>query len=199
MSPTLLFANPYERDSFPILANVINVANNDVLNIRIDPDPSSEILGVLPPDASDIELVDHDPSGRWGLVNSNEVSGWVRLTYLHAAKQAKWHAFQTPLRCGGTEPFWSLTINQTATKAVFEDFHDPARPYGITWTSDIHARLGGTMGLGAGDTAAGFSAVINNEMCNDGMSDREYALQLHLFIHNNGHTAGYEGCCSLAP
>lgn len=197
--PSALWAHEFQPDTYPVLGNVVNVASDDVLNIRLDPDHQSEILGTLAFDASNIEIVGEDETGLWGLVNSFEASGWVRLSFIDVPEQPRWHEFQTPLTCFGTEPFWDLHLNVGATEAIYEDFDGAATSYDRNWMTGIAARLPNTIGLGAGDLNSGFSAVIENQMCHDGMSDRENALRIRLFIHEDGASYGLDGCCGLSP
>ncbi len=197
--PTLACADWQDQDQYPLLGDVVNVASDDALNIRLAPDHQSEILGVLAHDATKIEVVAEDDSGHWGLVNSGEGSGWIRLHFLEISEQPKWHAFQTPLSCFGTEPFWDFEVNVRATQARFRDLDMTATEYDVTWISGIAARPGGVVGLGAGDLAQGFSALIENQICHDGMSDRTNALRLRLFILQDGEAYGLDGCCGLAP
>lgn len=197
--PTTLLANYLDQDRFPVLGSVANVQSNDVLNIRINPDPQSEILGTLAHDATEIEIVGEDDSGQWGLINSAEASGWVNLRFIDIPEQPKWHAFETALSCFGTEPFWDFELNVGATEARYRDLDMTLTTYEVAWSSAIAARPGGTIGLGGGDLKEGFSALIENQMCHDGMTDRENALRLRLFIHENGEAYGLDGCCGLSP
>lgn len=197
--PFTALADWFNQDRFPQLGNVISVSADDVLNIRIDPDHTSEVVGTLAPDARDIEIVAEDESGKWGLLNSGEGSGWVRLSFIEIPEQPRWHEFATPMTCFGTEPFWDFTINLGATEAIYTDYDSQDYPFPIDWTSGIAARPHGTIGMGSSDPANGFSAVIENQMCHDGMSDRENALRIRLFIHDNGESYGLDGCCGLSP
>lgn len=207
--PTIALADWHGVDEFPVLGNVVSVIGDDVLNIRAEPDHNAEIIGTLTHDARQIEVVATDDSGHWGLVNSFEASGWVPLrlvlglnlppAFLWIPDQARWHAFDVPLSCFGTEPFWDFELNAGATQARYRDLDMNATDYEVTWISGIAARPGGVIGLGAGDLSRGFSAVIENRMCHDGMTDRENALGLRLFIYENGEAYGLDGCCGLAP
>lgn len=197
--PTALLADFHEQDRFPVLGHVVNVPADDVLNMRIDPDHQSEVLGTLAPDARNIEVVGEDDTGLWGLVNGDEASGWVRLSYVNIPEQPKWHAFETALTCFGTEPFWDFELSAGAAKARFRDLDMTPTHYELSWNSGIAARPGGTIGLGAGDLTQGFSAVIENQICHDGMTDRQNALRIRLFIHEGGEAYGLDGCCGLSP
>lgn len=197
--PNLAFADWFDQDKFPQLGQVVNVASDDLLNIRFEPNHTSEIMGTLPPDARNVEVVAHSEDDEWGLINSGEGSGWVRLTYLNIPKQPRWHEFAVPMTCFGTEPFWDFTLNEGGTEAIYTDYDSHNHPFAVDWTSGIAARPHGTLGLGGGTYEAGFSAVIENQMCHDGMTDRENALRIRLFVHDNGTSFGLDGCCGLSP
>lgn len=197
--PFAVHADWHDQDRFPQLGDVVNVEADDVLNVRLEPDHTSEVIGSLAPNARSIEIVGTDESGKWGLINSGEGSGWVRLSFLAISDQPRWHEFATPMTCFGTEPFWDFAINAGATEAVYTDYDEKDHPFPIDWTSDIAARLPGIIGMGSNDPEMGFSAIIENQMCHDGMSDRENALRIRLFIHEDGSSYGLDGCCGLTP
>ena len=194
-----VLAGGHEMDQFPVLGHVANVAADDLLNIRMFPEAGSEIYGTLAPDQRDIEIVTQDDNGTWGLVNSGEGSGWVHLNYIDIPDQPKWHSFERALSCYGAEPFWDFTLDVGAKDAVYVDYESQSTAYNVDWTSDIAARVGGIIGLGAGDVQRGFSALIENQMCHDGMSDRESALRIRLFLHQDGSSYGLDGCCNIVP
>jgi uncharacterized membrane protein len=197
--PGLAWADGHLSIDLPILSDVTGVASNDSLNIRIDPHHGTDIVGTLAHNARDIEVVETSQDGRWSRVNSGEASGWVRNKFLSQASDALWHDFETSLACVGTEPFWVFAINEGATSANFEAIDGPATTYDIDWVSGLIARPIYEIGLGAGTSEDGFSAVIDREHCSDGMSDRSFALKIRLFVHKDGDTSGYGGCCSLDP
>ncbi len=197
--PNIAYSEPLPQDYFPRLGNVVNVADGDALNIRLKPHHLSEAIGTLPARAVDVEVVNYDETGKWALVNSREASGYVRRSYFEVPEQLNWHTFSRPLECAGTEPFWSFRITTDAQLVRFDGVDASTTSLPVEWSSDIAARLGGTIGMGGGSDQLGFSALVENELCHDGMSDREYALRVRLFMHMNGETFGYDGCCSLFP
>ena len=199
LTPSIAVADWHDQDRFPLLGSVVNVASDDTLNIRIEPDHTSEILGTIPHNAENIEIVAIDESDKWGLVNSGEASGWVRLSYITMPEQPKWHEFKTPMTCFGTEPFWDFRLNVGASQAIYTDYDSQDYPYVVDWMSDIAARPITSIGLGSGSASGGFSALIENQMCHDGMTDRENALRIRLYIHDNGESYGLDGCCGLSP
>ena len=114
----LLFSPlPLAAEDLPALFSVTGVASDDVLNIRAAPDPSSDILGALTPDATGIEVISE--SDGWASINVEDRSGRVAARYLRPMGHAPWYQLQIPLHCAGTEPFWSLDIDPQAATASF--------------------------------------------------------------------------------
>jgi hypothetical protein len=68
--------------SLPALFDVTGVASGDVLNLRAEPSAQATIIGSFPADATGIEVIATDSSGRWGQVNAVERAGWASLAYL---------------------------------------------------------------------------------------------------------------------
>ncbi|MDC0737682.1 SH3 domain-containing protein [Cognatishimia sp. SS12] len=197
--PSLALAEGHMPDAFPVLGQVVNVAADDVLNIRLDPSAQSEVIGTLAPNSDNIELVDKSADQRWGRVNTGEGSGWISLRYFDVPAQAPWHRFERPLRCTGTEPFWDFDIAAGAAATHFEAIDTDLRSYAVDWQSSIAARWVDSIAMGGGDLTEGFTALIENQICNDGMSDRTDALRLRLYLHRDGATSGFDGCCTLSP
>jgi uncharacterized membrane protein len=182
------FAQP-----FPQLYDVTGVAGDDVLNVRIDPSASSAIVGQLTPQQKNIEVVAGDSSGKWGLVNVSETSGWVAMRFLHAVGTDEDYALAPALACAGTEPFWSLDVVQ-GQSARFTPMSEEVQTFPA---AKIQAGAGRpnrfSLGLGEGSVA-----VIVREMCDDGMSDREFGLRIDLVTDVEGQQTLLSGCCSIA-
>ena len=98
----------------PAYYRVTGVASDDVLNVRIAPDAGSEIVGSLRPAATPVEVV--EIRGNWARVTEIDISGWASLRYLEPIELASVGKSRLPvgLFCGGTEPFWSLSIDSAA-------------------------------------------------------------------------------------
>ena len=60
---------------------VVNVAPNDVLNIREYPSGKSRIIGIIPPTGRGIEYIG-EPVGIWVLVRFDNTEGWVGNRFL---------------------------------------------------------------------------------------------------------------------
>lgn len=183
----LVLAAPLAADPVPALFDVTGVAADDVLNVRADPSAGSEVIGTLAPDAVGVEVVDLTFGGDWGRVNVNEISGWVSMRYMQQQPEAD-GVWMTPrFTCSGTEPFWSLTVEQgVGARFQIMGEAEQALPAGLL-----------RPGAGVIDRFAlplGHNLAILRQMqCHDGMSDRAYGLDVGLML--NGSL--YAGCCTL--
>jgi uncharacterized membrane protein len=191
----LALALPAGAQTLPALYAVTGVAEGDTLNIRATPDGSGQKLGTLPRDAQDVEVVGLSDNGRWGQVNTGEASGWVAMRYLARQPGPDWTALQSPLTCGGTEPFWSARYDPARRDVTFDLMGEGARTLGVLWSAAASGRVG-VIGF---SLAEGGFAVLKGAACSDGMSDRSMGLALDLYLGDGPGGAGYSGCCRLAP
>lgn len=185
------------QDAFPALYSVKDVASNDALNVRASPDAESQIVGTLPFDARDIEVVELAPRADWGRVNVDGLSGWVSLRFM-ARHPGQWMgAFPKVARCFGTEPFWGL--NRSGDGYAFSTPNGPETRLMPTWEgSSLGRRDRHAMTLSGAGTSA--MAVISYAACSDGMSDMRFGLTIDL-IRKGGPDgpALHSGCCTLQP
>ena len=174
--------------SFPALHDVHRVAANDVLNVRAEPRAGTRKIGALAHDETDVEVIRVEQG--WGLVNVGEVSGWTSMRYLKPQLTGD-YALSRRLACYGTEPFWSLQISQ-GTRMVFERIDEEPQTFsaGLIQRSFNRTDRLSVQGQGSGSVAA----VIGRRACNDGMSDREFGLDIDLLVDGTHLT----GCCSLS-
>ncbi|MDO5529853.1 MAG: SH3 domain-containing protein [Paracoccus sp. (in: a-proteobacteria)] len=178
----------------PTLFDVSGVAADDVLNIRAEPNASSEIIGTLAPDATQIEVF--ETRGNWGLVNSSERSGWVSMRYLDYRTDV-WEAGALPenLTCLGNEPFWSIAAE--GSDLVFKHPEGEERYPGLRVLDDGIPRSP-RRALVAGEGANRMSAVITPQICSDTMSDMAYGLSATLIVegaHARDGAQMLHGCC----
>ena len=160
------------------------------MNVRADPNASAEIIGTLEYDATGVEVIRPDENFNWGMVNMGERPGWASLKFL-APQPGQWHGSYPEFAwCGGTEPFWSLTRAEGQIKLARIDDDDIVVPLqwevGSTNHRERHAFR-----------ADGMTGVLSLQVCNDGMSEREFGIELNLILDGEGTL--YHGCCSLAP
>ena len=190
----LAFSAAAAAQDLPALYSVTGVAADDVLNIRAAPSASAAMRGSYAPGEAGIEVTARDETGRWGRVNLGESAGWVSMRYLQITEPGPDVQLARRLHCSGTEPFWSLEIEQ-GRRAVFRT------PDGAQQLHPGTGRLVPARGrpdrfaIGLGGGAA---AVIRRAECKDGMSDQAYGLGIDLLMTDAGLTL-YSGCCSLQP
>lgn len=188
-----LWAGAVIAQDFPALYDVTGVAAGDVLNIRAMPDAGADILASYPPTRLGVEVLRLSPDGRWAEVGLPEGNGWVALRYLAAVPQSD--TLPLPLRCSGTEPFWTLALAPEAS-----GFRTPEGHLPLTLTSTLRARNGFTASL-VDDAGENWQVTAQVMQCSDGMSDRMFGLRA-LVAGRGGEDGGggpeiYAGCCTF--
>ncbi len=193
----MCFAGPVlaSQDRWPALYDVTGVASNDTLNVRSGPSGDAQVIGTLPADARNIEVVQPNDRGSWGRINLGEASGWVSLRYMARQPGQVPGMIPATIQCFGTEPFWGLDLRNGA---VFEDPETMARSFEVTGARMSANRLDRWAITGTNGTA-NMVATISAQMCSDGMSDRAYGLTIDLVITRPDATQVYSGCCTLQP
>lgn len=184
-----LGAGAAAAQTLPARFAVTGVAADDALNIRAAPSASAPVLGTLAPDATGVEVLGFSPDGAWARLGLPEGEGWAARRFLAEEPQDP-RAAPLPLRCLGTEPFWSLTVTESA--ATYELPGAPPRalrPIG---------RAEGFRGsvLAFDDRGETRDLTVIRAECSDGMSDRPYGFT--ALVWNRGEEVG-EGCCLLLP
>lgn len=182
-------------EDLPALFRVAGVAADDRLNIRAAPSAAAEIIGGFAPEDSAIEVVVRSDDGRWGLVNLGERTGWVAMRYLAREGDAGWRSGEVPMRCFGTEPFWSVTFFLPSHRA---EFHTPDNG-GEEWVTDAPilpaTAFPPTLAIPFGGARQGM-AVVREAECSDGMSDGRWGLSAQVYFRLVPEALS--GCCSLA-
>jgi len=183
------------QDAWPALYDVAGVAPDDVLNIRAEPNADAPIIGSLAYDAEAVELIRPNDRHGWALLNSGEGTGWVSLRYMKR-RPGQWSGSMPELaHCAGTEPFWSFEVDgSTATYRAMdtEPYSYEIRETGAAQgrRDSFHIIAGGSGGLAIG--------ALSAQACNDGMSGREYGLEIQLLLQDSGNWHHVSGCCSLS-
>ncbi len=184
-------------ETFPAFYDVSGVAADDVLNVRIAPSSKGDLIGVLAPDQTDVEVVGVSEDGRWARVNIEESSGWASMQFLTLSQDYPFLPL-AHLNCYGTEPFWSLDrprLDQPATLSILGQTFE-------TWRQIQAAR--------SNNRTDRFSVVANNEndimvltltrgLCSDGMSDQLFGIQAEVIRPASEDAAHLSGCCALQP
>ncbi|WP_296475052.1 SH3 domain-containing protein [Roseinatronobacter sp.] len=183
-----------QAQPFPQLFDVQDVAADDALNIRAEPNASAEIIGTLDHDAQGVEVVASNADNSWGRVNTGEGSGWVNLRYMSAGRvHIDNYNLPDGLFCYGTEPFWSASNIGGALHFDTPDMPGQDMPIWIAQDSGIAEDLRRMVHMGGIGGPA--SAFIYPASCNDGMSDREFGLAISLMTAPDAPLLS--GCCTL--
>jgi uncharacterized membrane protein len=179
----------------PRYFKVEGVASDDVLNARANPDSSAAIVGSFAHNASPVEVF-REQNG-WAQVTLDEQMGWVSMRFLKEATVSTIGKSTLPegLSCGGTEPFWGLTISGGQIRYSNMDHSEQA--YAISDADQFHHLGSSTNFVLAQGNGEQLTAVISNQMCSDGMSDRDYPRRIDLLSTKTGQTIGQSGCCNL--
>ncbi len=204
----LLAAGPVNAQDIatdPALFDVAGVASNDVLNIRQSPDGSSEIIGALAFDQTSVEVIATIRDGTWGMVNAGEGVGWVAMRFMRISAGTP-DNLPEQLACSGTEPFWSLEFAPGGT--AFADWspmgltNDKQSVYANFWSNSPSNRATRSWGFVLQDqisgSPVGVTGFIRTELCNDGMSDREFGFSVDVILKTGDQTL-VSGCCSISP
>jgi len=178
-------------ETWPALYDVKNVAADDVLNVRSMPNASAEIIGTLPFDATNIEVVEVDDERLWARVNISDGSGWVSLRFME--KHPRWAGSFPPITaCFGAEPFWDLT--HTPNQTELRDSGDTLERVSETYERRSQVRSD-HFGMIIGNSRA----FLTENQCSDGMSDNVYGLTIDIFTQIDGNPALLSGCCTIQP
>ncbi len=95
------------------------------------------------------------------------------------------------LACRGTEPFWSITLDQGKARAASPDRPDaPEVGYSVTATTHTDAFLVSPKGKGPGFRWL----TVAPGACTDGMSDKAYVFRALALTSEHGFVSG---CCAV--
>lgn len=191
---TAAFAQPVHTD--PRYFRVTGLAADDVLNIRAAPTASAAVVGTFKPGAQPVEVLDIDKG--WAQVITGEGMGWVHADYLEPIQMlpVAESALPAGLLCAGTEPFWRLRIDHKSVTYT-------AAGAGERVMNLVEA--GGFAGVGPGTNFVvaagengGITAVVSNQLCSDGMSDRDYPRRIDVVLSDADGVSGLTGCCRVS-
>lgn len=178
-------------DGFPAQYVVSDVAADDRLNIRSEPNASAEIIGTYGPYALNIEVLRTTSDGSWGFVGMGEQNGWTSMRFLTLSDHQDPNAFPRPLSCSGTEPFWSLNI--TVRGDEYHALGDVRRD--LKLQSERTAPNGAIATFTEGPSLER-TLIVQKGYCSDGMSDREFGWRATLFNDAPDGSSVQSGCCT---
>jgi uncharacterized membrane protein len=183
---------------------VIGVAVGDMLNVRVQPNTGAPVVATLQPEATGIvvtgvrELIGDSIWWELAQASARGATGWVNARFLARDESAAEPDANFALRCGGTEPFWSLEIGNGRALMSTPEGERPS------WTA---SRWQNARGLRSGfrfvvplerggAPEKGWAALSRaGQSCSDGMSDREFPYDTILMTPDGEVLAG---CCARA-
>lgn len=171
---------------------VKDVASDDVLNIRAEPNASSPIIGALGPYGINIEVLKLSPDGKWGMVSGGDRNGWASMRYLERSNHVGAQEIPRPMTCFGTEPFWALGMYPGGDE--YELAGDGRRD--LTMINEVVAYRGYAAVFQEGPTL-NRTLLIERGYCDDGMSDLEYGWRATLLNETPQGSSLHFGCCTL--
>ena len=182
-----LYGIALDAQTLPTLYEVEGVPSGEFLNVREGPSVSTDIVEV----ASNGYVVEvlRTQDG-WGLVGAGEISGWVSMYFLTAVPRLE-HEPQLPVFCFGTEPFWSITIDQGSARYSTPEIS--TRP--MTVEGSAPATNGFSFQLS--EAANTHTLVARANTCSDGMSDRTFEISALMHMQTDEGNYVHQGCCSF--
>lgn len=173
-----------------VLYEVTQVADNDALNVRVQPGITHEVAFSLDSRASNIDIIDSKKTkgATWAHIDWHGKQGWVNQYYLQKATAQQ----KNTLYCSGTEPFWSIQASATGVKVDVlgaEVFQVP-----ITYWGEPHNSGSRTHVVSAQDELHTVVLIAEPSICDDGMSDKLYDYSVIALIDNR---ESYSGCCVM--
>ena len=181
------------------LFSVTGVAQNDVLNVRVQPHPSAEKMWTLPHDTTGVQAMGTPRivgGAEWRQIRIGSQTGWVNarfLTLQRATSTPEPIFFRAPLSCSGTEPFWGFQL--TGKTGVLDSlshgkttlqFDTVRSPGGIPIIWSFRGRQAST-------NASVIAVLEETNACSDGMSDLTYQYSIRLDVADGPFFAG---CCN---
>lgn len=184
----------------PGLYAVTGVASNDSLNIRSEPNANAEIIGEFGYTQTNIEVIATSSDGNWGLVNSEDQSGWTAMRFLRLMPDQPTADLPNGLSCSGNEPFWNLdfhTSDQVIGNWSYMGMSDLPTIYGDAWSARPVNNASDTIGFDLTGQPITASGIIQTQMCEDGMSLRAYGYSINAILNAGAVRILVTGCCSL--
>ena len=168
---------------------VSGVAADDVLNLRAEPRADAPLTGALSPLAAGIEVVRHAEG--WVYVKSGKLAGWAAARFLRPTISFGEQP-PSPLRCIGTEPFWSLVID--GDRATYSTPETKPRTDRI---GKIQRSSNSTIvwRVLPNDGPVASATIEARQACSDNMSDRVYPFRVHVETRD---VQLLSGCCDVA-
>jgi uncharacterized membrane protein len=175
--------------------SVTGVRAPDTLNLRQSPDPGSEIVARIPPDAAGLigtGGVQKVGKTVWREIVYGKQRGWANERFLGAQPGAA-TVFEEDLRCLGTEPNWDIDIRRDG-QATCEAGCDGATGLRATPARLLGRKDAWSLEVRRPDGRLFVEVFLKRTgRCGDGMSDDPYKYQAKVRRADGTFS---EGCCN---
>ena len=176
---------------------VVDVATDDQLNVREQPGVEAPVIGAFAPHAEDIvitgSVMEVEGSEWWevAFVEGYLDKGWVNGHFLEPVdRQARDSDY--PLQCSGTEPFWSLALEEG--QATYSSPEEEELSISASQWREASGRFGTFAVQLESKGQIGYASVWREHAgaCSDGMSDIRYPFGTIVILPEGEVLAG---CC----
>ncbi|MFZ1342176.1 SH3 domain-containing protein [Thiothrix eikelboomii] len=183
---------------------VTKVAPDDGLNMRTQPGTGGSIVAVLPANAKGLIVLGQEQktgNSVWVKVAWAGRQGWVNKYYLREdVDTVNYNPATTKpvvkpevvMQCGGTEPFWSMSISERDMKVNIMGGAQFTVPVNMRQQSANSTTIAVVAGMRGNASTTAFLEKVEN--CSDGMSDKNYPYTITTVL--NGQQV-MSGCCSI--
>lgn len=183
---------------------VTKVAPDDGLNMRTQPGTGGSVVAVLPANAKGLIVLGQEQktgNSVWVKVAWAGRQGWVNKYYLREdVDTVNYNPANTKpvvkpevvMQCGGTEPFWSMSISERDMKVNIMGGAQFTVPVNMRQQSANSTTIAVVAGMRGNASTTAFLEKVEN--CSDGMSDKNYPYTITTVL--NGQQV-MSGCCSI--
>lgn len=183
---------------------VSKVAPDDGLNMRTQPGTGGSVVAVLPANAKGLIVLGQEQktgNSVWVKVAWAGYQGWVNKYYLredvdtvnyNPSKPKPAVKPEVVMQCGGTEPFWSMSISERDMKVNIMNGAQFSIPVNMRQQSANSTTIAVVAGTRGNATTTAFLEKVEN--CSDGMSDKNYPYTITAVL--NGQQV-MSGCCAI--
>jgi|LGVF01.2.fsa_nt_gb uncharacterized membrane protein len=176
---------------FPIVYEVVSVADGDVLNVRENPNANAYDLGDLLP-GQQAEVTAFDETGAWARILWHGENGWVSRKFMQPVTQYgdDFSTMPVNLYCGGAEPFWSAEITPDA-RFSFTEMGNDAVWMPIESSTMSHNKMRSNYAFETPE----FTGFIRRAECSNDVSEVTYGWALDLLGKGSAQPNLLSGCC----
>lgn len=193
--------------------SVTGVPAGQALNVRSGPGTNNRVMFRIPANGTGVVATGEEKkvgSSVWVKVYWAGKGGWVSKSYLSTKPASTPPAGGNPqkppssgsndgnkgivMRCGGTEPFWGITINERDMNVDVLDGPRYTVPVTFRQTSANDRTIAVIAGQNGPNETQTFLQKVTS--CSDGMSDVRYPYAVTAVFNQQ---RVYSGCCRVAP